>query len=124
MWTLAADNRGAILLETVIASMVFAMVGVAVLSGLDMVYNYGARVEVQSTAENLVRNQFEDAFSHPFLPPQTPYPTSMGIPAGYTVTIASTDMPTPDPDIETLTVAVEHGGATVMSIETIRFNKP
>jgi hypothetical protein len=121
---LAAGERGAILLETVIASMVFAMVGVAVLSGLDMVYAYGARVEVQATAENLVRNQFEDAFSQPFLPPLTPYPTSVGVPAGYTVSIASTDMPTPSPNIERLTVSVSHAGATVMSVETIRFNKP
>jgi len=121
---LGADDRGAILLETVIASMVFAMVGVAVLSGLDMVYAYGARVEVQATAENLVRNQLEDAFSQPYLPPLTPYPTSVGVTAGYTVTVTSANMPTPDPDIERLTVSVAHDGATVMSVDTIRFNQP
>jgi hypothetical protein len=117
-------ERGSILLETVVASMVFAMVGVAVLSSLEMVYAYGARVEVQATAENLVRNQLEDAFGHEYLPPQTPYPTSVGVPPGYTVSITATDMPTPSPNIERLTVSVSHDGATVMSVGTIRFHKP
>jgi hypothetical protein len=89
-----------------------------------MVYAYGARVEVQATAENLVRNQLEDAFSQPFSPPLTPYPTSVGVPAGYAVSITSTDMPTPSPNIERLTVSVSHDGATVMSVGTIRFDKP
>jgi hypothetical protein len=105
--------------------MVFAMVGVAVLSGIQMVYAYGARVEVQATAENLVRNQLEDVFSRPFSPPlMTPYPTLEGVPAGYTVTVTATDMPDPSLDIERLTVSVSHDGATVMSVGTVRFDKP
>jgi hypothetical protein len=33
-------------------------------------------------------------------------------------------MPTPSPNIERLTVSVSHDGATVMSVGTIRFDKP
>ena len=73
--TLAGDCRGALLLETVIAIMVFSLVGVAVLGGLSTAYTSGAKTEVQSVAENLARNQVESIFSGPYREPdQTPIP--------------------------------------------------
>ena len=80
---------------------------------------------VQSTAENIARNQLEDVFSEAYLAPPNPYPTSVGVPAGYTVTAATTDLPTPDPSkIEYVTVTVSYEGAAIISVQTIRFNEP
>lgn len=122
--SVAGDDHGSILLESVVASMVFAMVGVAVLSGLSTTYSSGARVDVQSTAENVARNQLEHVFNQTYAGPLTPYPTYTGVPAGYTVTTTATDMATPDPDIERVNVSVTYNGATIVSVNTLRFNEP
>ena len=63
---LAWDCRGALLLETIIAAMVFALIGVAVLAGLNTAFISGSKTEVQATAENLARNHMESLFSQPF----------------------------------------------------------
>ncbi|MDA0733982.1 MAG: type II secretion system protein [Chloroflexi bacterium] len=121
----AADNRGAFLLETVIATMVFAMVGVAVLSGLSTTYNLGAKVEVQSTAENVARNQLEYVFSELYQDHPAAYLNYPDVPAGYTVITTTSDIAPPDPTkIERVNVTVSHNGATIVSVDTIRFNDP
>ena len=64
------DNcRGSLLLETVIAVMVFSMVGTAVMAGLNTAYMSGTKIEAQSAAENIARNQMESVFSLPYQAP-------------------------------------------------------
>ena len=79
------------MLETAVASMVFALVGTAVLAGLSTSTKTGGKTEEQSIAENIARNQMEFLFSEPYREPnQTAYPT-ITPPAGYTVsTVAVT----------------------------------
>ena len=60
------DSRGSFLLETVVASMVFSMVGVALLSSLGTVNIAGALTEEQSQAENIARNQMEEIFDRTY----------------------------------------------------------
>jgi hypothetical protein len=59
----AGDSKGTILLETVIATIVFALVGTAVLAGLSTMYRSGSITEKQSVAENVARNQMESIFA-------------------------------------------------------------
>ena len=71
---LSQDSTGTILLETAVASIVFALVGTAVLSGMSTMYDSGSLTEAQSVAENLARNQMEFVFNQPYREPQqTPY---------------------------------------------------
>ena len=120
---LLQDCRGVLLLETVIASMVFAMVGVAVLAGLSTAYISGSKTEVQSVSENLARNQMEYAFSQSYREPQqTPYPTLSDIPTGYSVAIVKdfADQVDQDPEVESLTVTTQHEGQDVLTLQTLR----
>ena len=52
---LATDSKGSLLLETVIAVLVFTLVGAATLSGLSITQIAGALIEEQSAAENIGR---------------------------------------------------------------------
>jgi type II secretory pathway pseudopilin PulG len=114
-------------LETVIAVMVFALVGVAVLAGLSTAYTSGSKTEVQSVAENLARNQVESIFSGPYREPQqTPYPTMTGIPTGYSIGTAvdfknaATPTPYPDPEVEKISVTARYEGRDILTLETLR----
>ncbi len=118
------DDRGSLLLETVVASMVFALVGVAVLSGLSTTYRTGARVNVHSTAENVARNQMEFVFSQGYEEPgSTPYPIYGTVPSDYSVTTSATEVDplAPDTEIERVNVAVTYDGQVVVSLSTLRF---
>ena len=118
------DDRGSLLLETVVASMVFALVGVAVLSGLSITYRTGAMVNVHSTAENVARNQMEFVFSQSYEEPgSTPYPTYSTVPSDYSVTTSATEVDplAPDTEIERVNVAVTYDGQVIVSLSTLRF---
>ncbi len=118
------EDRGSLLLETVVASMVFALVGVAVLSGLSTTYRTGARVNVHSTAENVARNQMEFVFSQTYEEPgSTPYPTYSTVPANYSVSTSATEVDplAPDTEIERVNVAVTYDGQVIVSLSTLRF---
>jgi type II secretory pathway pseudopilin PulG len=120
---LAGDCQGSLLLETVIAMMVFALVGVAVLAGLSTVYSSGSKTEEQSVAENLARNQVESIFSGPYREPnQTPYPTLTGIPANYSVSTAVdfANTANPDPEVESISVTASHYGQDILTLDTLR----
>ena len=123
VWMVARDCRGALLLETVIAVTVFALVGVAVLTGLSTAYTSGNKTEIQSVTENLARNQMESIFSGPYREPhQTPYPTITGIPASYSVhtAVEFQDHLNPDPEVERISVTARHSGQDIMTLETLR----
>ena len=123
--TLASSGRGSLLLETIVAVTVFSMVGTAVLAGLSTAYTSGARVETQSVAENIARNQMESVFSQPYRSPsQTPYPT-IGVPTGYGVSVSAEDVnpAAPDPDIERVIVTVSRDGQDILVLTSLAFNE-
>ena len=120
----ARDCRGSLLLEAVIASSVFALVGMAVLSGLGTMYRSGSITEEQSVAEHIARNQMESIFDRVYREPdQTPYPT-IAVPTGYSVsTVATTVEGYPGPAIEKLSLTVNHGSKELLVLETLRYRK-
>ena len=60
-----ALSRGSLMVEVVVAVVLFGFVGSAVLAGLSTAHTSGARTKAQAVAENLARNQLEDVFSQP-----------------------------------------------------------
>ena len=121
-WAAIRDNRGSFLLETIVASMVFSMVGVAVLSSLGTVNIAGALTEEQSQAENIARNQMESIFAQVYREPdQTPYPTE-AVPQNYSVTTAVTHVDSnTDPEVEKIALTISHHGKEVLLLETARY---
>lgn len=124
LWRLAQDCRGSLLLEAVIASSVFALVGTAVLSGLSTTYRSGSITEEQSVAEYIARNQMEYNFGQVYREPdQTPYSTDpdLDIPAGYSVSTLATHVDgNTDPEVEKLSLTVNHRSKEVLVLETVR----
>jgi len=119
---LARESAGSMLLETVVAVMVFGLVGTAVIGGLGTVNISGAKTESQSIAENIARNQMEYLFSQPYREPQqTPYPT-VSVPTGYSVstTLDFADTVNPDPEIEKMTATISHYAQVILTLETVR----
>jgi hypothetical protein len=118
---LLGGSRGSILLETVIATMVFALAGTAVLSGLSVMHNTGAMVEGHSVAEILARNQMEHVFTLPYQSAPATY-TSIAVPPGYSVTAVAVDLVAgaPDPDVEKVVVTAGRGGENILTLETVR----
>ena len=121
-WGAIRDERGAFLLETVVASMVFAMVGVAVLSSLGTVNIAGALTEEQSQAENIARNQMEAIFAQVYREPdQTPYPP-VALPAAYSISTAVTHIDgNNDPEVEKIALTISHHGKELLLLETARY---
>ena len=121
--SVVGDSKGTILLETVIATIVFALVGTAVLAGLSTMYASWSKTEVQSVAENVARNQMEFLFSQPYREPQqTPYPTMSGIPANYSVAtmVEFADSVDPDPEVERITITSRYDGQDILTLQTLQ----
>ena len=117
------NSTGSILLETAVASIVFAMVGTAVLSGMSTMYASGSLTEAQSVAENLACNQMEFVFDQPYREPQqTPYPAISGVPVNYgiTTTVAYGSISSPNPEVALVTVTASHRGQDILTLETLR----
>ena len=117
--TLSRNCRGEFLMETMIAVMVFALIGTAVLSGVSMAHTSGASTERQSTAENIARNQMEYIFSLPYQNPPSSYPT-IGVPQGYGVTCTAEEYVLGDPNIEKVIITVTFDSTQQLVLETLR----
>ena len=114
------DTNGSLLLETVVAITVFALAGGAVLSGASTALNTGSRVENQSVAEVIARNQMESVFNETYQEPLgTPYPTIVP-PAGYAISLAADEYLPGDVDIEMVIVAVSRYSENILVLETLR----
>ena len=114
---------GSILLETVVASIIFAMVGTAVLSGLSTMYASGNLTETQSVAENLARNQMEFVFNQSYREPeQAAYQIISDVPDNYSVTttLAHASISSPNPEVELVAVTVSLRGEAILTLESLR----
>ncbi len=63
---------GSLLLETIILMSVFGLLGVAVLCAVQTSYFAKGKFDVQSTAENIARNQIDYVFEQEYVPPTEP----------------------------------------------------
>lgn len=112
-------EAGAILAETVIAVMLFAALGTAVLAGVSTLHSSGVRAESQAIAEQVARSQMESVFAFPYSPPPATYPT-VETPSGYAVEAVAESYGTGDPRLERVIVRVSHAGRAVLTLETLR----
>ena len=121
--TALRDSTGALLIESVVAITVLALIGAAVLSGVSSSRTTGVRVEHKAIAEKVARNQMEYVFSLPYQNPQsTPYPTVVA-PEGYSVTVVANEYKSGITDIEKIIVNVLHRNQNILLLETLRGKK-
>ncbi len=118
----AAGQRGALLVEAVIAILIFTLVGSAALVGLSTTLNFGGKQESQAVAENLGRNQMEYVFSSEYLDPPATYPAVVSPPGYSTNAVAQTFVPG-DANIEKVVVTVSRDGLLVMVLESLRLKE-
>ena len=112
-------SRGSLMVEVVVAVVLFGLVGSAVLAGLSTAHTSGTRTKAQAVAENLARNQLEDIFSQPYLSP----PASYGLispPSGYGVTAIGEEYVTGDSNVSRIVVEVTRAGDSILVVETLR----
>ena len=107
------------MLEVLMAVVVFAVVGTAVLSGVSIAQISGSNLETQSTAENLARNQMESVFTQPYQPVPYTY-TSVQLPPGYVAGAQAEEFVTGDGDIQRVIVTVSRDGQDILILETLR----
>ncbi len=106
-------------METVIALLLFGIIGSALMSGLSISKRSGRYTEHQSTGENLARNQMEDTLSQAYQDPPHTY-SSIPATAGCTITSQAEEYVASDPNIEKITVTVSYSGYNDYVLETLR----
>ena len=112
-------------MEVLVALAVLGVLGTTVLGAVQTSNVSKRQFEIQSTAENLVRNQIESVFEQSYTAPDAPDPTypSVIAPAGYAVTADAIAYDSVSTDIETVRITVYHGGGAVRVFETLRANR-
>ena len=121
---LGHGQRGALLMETVVTVAVLGIVGTAVLGAVQTSYIGKRNFDVQSTAENTIRNQMDSVFREAYKAPDAPDPTyvQVAVPADYSVTAESVIYNATSTDISTVRITVSHNGQVVKVYETLRTN--
>ena len=115
----AHDSSGAVLLESLVAVVIFSVIGTAALSGLTTTYSSGDATERHATAENIVRNQIDFALSQPYQDPPFTCPL-VSVPARYGVTCTGEEYVVSDTNVARLLVTVTFDGSQELAVETLR----
>lgn len=119
---LARGQRGGLLAETVLALGLFGVLGVAVLGGVQTSHIGKRQFEVQSTAENIVRNQLESVFEQNYKPPGETY-DAVTAQSGYSVDADSLTYDAVSTDVSIVRITVYYDGQPVKVFETVRTNR-
>ena len=114
-------ERGAIMMEALIAVFVFTVVGVLALHGLSTTRALGNKLDGQTIAEHVARSQMEYALAQPYSSPPNPYPTFVP-PTNYSVAIANQSVSGATSNVAKLVVTVQRAGATLLVLESMRSN--
>ena len=124
--TIAAlgGERGGLLVETATALAIFGILGVGVLSAVQTSSGSKRNFDLDSQAENIVRNQLDSAFDQAYKAPDDADPTYNPVTttAGYTVTAESLYHYSTSTDISIVRITVKQGGQTIKVYETLRSN--
>lgn len=113
------NERGAILMDALIAVIAMSVLGTAVLGGLQTVRRSGFITEQQSFAENIARNQMESVFSQGYIAPPGFY-APVTVPSGYAVTSEAQVLVSGDPNIAKILTTISFHGKTGLILETLR----
>ena len=117
---------GSLLLETIILMSVFGLLGVAVLGAVQTSYFAKGKFDIQSTAENIARNQIDYVFEQDYrepIPSVEPYEPLPVLPDGFSVEAKA--LPHDDasnPNVSWVQVTVFKDGQEVKVFETLRAN--
>ena len=114
----AKDCKGGPMLETIVAVMVFSVVGTVVLSGLSVARTSAAKIEERTAMASIARNQLEYALSLPYQAPPSMYIAREV--SGYSVTVEALEWVPEDPDVERVVVALTSDGTEVLVRTTLR----
>ena len=116
-----AGEKGALLLESLVAVGLLVTVLSATVVGLSTA-SINVRVnEERTTAQNIARSQLEYTMNDTFCAAPCSYPT-IATPTGFTVTSEAVDY-NGDSNLETFIVTVYRDGQAVVSIEGIKANR-
>ena len=120
-----AAQRGGMLVETAVAILVFSMVGVVVLSGVSIGAKSSRAIAVQSTLENLARNQIEYVLGQAFQDPDDPpvacaIDPGLAIPDGYSLDCEVGEYVPDDINVASVMVTASNDEGKSLSLETVR----
>ena len=108
------EERGLVLLESLVALAILALTATAYLGGLGTVFQAGSVSDVRSTAQSLAASQLEQLRDTTYSYDATTYAAAV-IPgtadyAGYSVNITAAALNSPDDGVQRLTVSVTRHG--------------
>jgi len=120
-----AAQRGGLLVETAVAILIFSMVGVVVLSGVSTGARSSRAIAVQSTLENLARNQIEYVLGQAFQAPEDPpvacaIDPGLAIPGGYSLACEVGEYVPGDINVASVVVTASNDDGKSLSLETVR----
>ena len=123
-----ADERGAGLVEVLVAVVIIAIVLTAFLSALSAGGSGVGMVRKRVTAENLARAQLEyvkDYDTYNTVTETTPgaYPTVTSITPGYAITVTASPITTTNFSIQLITVTVSHSGEALITLEDYKVDR-
>lgn len=102
---------------------VFGVLGAAIAGAVQTSHTSKGQFEVQSEAENIIRNQMEYVYEQAYQLPGQDY-LAYTTPEDYSVTAESLAHDTnPDTDISKVLITVYHHGESVKTLETTRVNR-
>ena len=116
------NERGALLMEVTVTLAVFGVLGSAVLSAVQTTNVSRAHVDVDSTADNLIRNQMSYILEQAYKPPGENYDT-ITLPNGYTLDVDTLTHDVSSTDIEMIRITVYQEGNQVEVHEELRANR-
>ena len=120
-------ESGMSLIETAVALAVLGTIAVTFLTGLVITTRAASITDEQATAESLARSQMEWSQSANYTVNATGY-SPAPIPGGkdyidYSANITAQSLHTPDDGVQKITVAVNHSGRQVITLESYKVNR-
>jgi len=121
--TVIGDQKGASLVEVLIALAILGIAIVAFLGAISTESIGVGTVDERVTVENLVRSQMEYTKSQEYLTAPVSYDTVAPPSADFTITAEATTIPGADDNIQKITVTVSRNGEVLVVKEDFKVNR-